>query len=138
MLSLEEVRKLIEAEIRPLKTKISEYEEKIKELEKSQSFLSNQYDTLLKQIQGNNGKYAKIDRRVEDLRRDVDLSADEIEDLEQYLRRDYIKIFGFDPDMLREDLRLWGRYCIFGKWNGSSTWLWGCFDSPTPSNSQRI
>ena len=106
MLSLEEVRKLIEAEIRPLKTKISEYEEKIKELEKSQSFLSNQYDTLLKQIQGNNGKYAKIDRRVEDLRRDVDLSADEIEDLEQYLRRDYIKIFGFDPDMLREDLRL--------------------------------
>ena len=105
MLSLEEVRKLIEAEIRPLKTKISEYEEKIKELEKSQSFLSNQYDTLLKQIQGNNGKYAKIhvERSVEDLRHDVDLSADEIEDLEQNLKRDCIEISGIDPDMLRED-----------------------------------
>ena len=103
MISLEEVKKLIEAELRPFKAKITEYEGKIAELEYSQNFLSSKYDSLLKQIQGINSKNNKVEKDVIDLRRDLDHADAEIDDLEQYLRRDCVEISGIDPDMLREE-----------------------------------
>ena len=67
MISLEEVKKLIEAELRPFKAKITEYEGKIAELEYSQNFLSSKYDCLLKQIQRINSKNNKVEKEVIDL-----------------------------------------------------------------------
>ena len=50
MLTVEEVKSLINAELGPVKAKFAHYDLKIRELETSLSFLSGKYDTLINQV----------------------------------------------------------------------------------------
>lgn len=81
----------------PIKGKFSHYDQKIKELESSLSFLSNEYDTLISQVQSSNGKYNGLDKKVSDVHKSqFDLECS-IDDLAQYLRRDCVEISGVQP-----------------------------------------
>ena len=97
MLTVEEVKSLINAELGPVKAKFAHYDQKIRELETSLSFLSGKYDTLINQVQSSNGKYNGLEKKVKDLQKvqfDLECSVD---DLAQYLRRDCVEISGILP-----------------------------------------
>lgn len=81
MLNIEEVKKLIQNELQPVKVKITEFESKISEMDKSYSFLSEKYDQLLKQIKNSNENSNKLESSLGKLRKDLS-------DTETGLRRD--------------------------------------------------
>ena len=62
MLTVEEVKSLINAELEPVKAKFAHYDQKIRELETSLTFFSGKYDTLISQVQSSNGKYNGLER----------------------------------------------------------------------------
>ena len=104
MLTVEEVKSLINAELGPVKAKFAHYDQKIRELETSLSFLSGKYDTLINQVQSSNG----LEKKVKDLQKvqfDLECSVD---DLAQYLRRDCVEISGILPteELTCEDIVL--------------------------------
>ena len=108
MLTVEEVKSLINAELGPVKAKFAHYDQKIRELETSLSFLSGKYDTLINQVQSSNGKYNGLEKKVKDLQKvqfDLECSVD---DLAQYLRRDCVEISGILPteELTCEDIVL--------------------------------
>ena len=57
MAALEGTRKLLEEEIRLLRSKLLSIEEKFNALQKSIDFVSSKYDELVKQIQGSMTKW---------------------------------------------------------------------------------
>ena len=108
MLTVEEVKSLINAELGPVKAKFAHYDQMIRELETSLSFLSGKYDTLINQVQSSNGKYNGLEKKVKDLQKvqfDLECSVD---DLAQYLRRDCVEISGILPteELTCEDIVL--------------------------------
>ena len=108
MLTVEEVKSLINAELGPVKAKFAHYDQKIGELETSLSFLSGKYDTLINQVQSSNDKYNGLEKKVKDLQKvqfDLECSVD---DLAQYLRRDCVEISGILPteELTCEDIVL--------------------------------
>ena len=104
MATVEEIRRLLEDEIRPLRSKLFSIEEKFSALQKSVDFVSNKYDELLKQIQGSNEKVVTLVSDVKNMKRDLtgvqkralEVTKD-VDDLAQYLRRDCIEISGLKP-----------------------------------------
>ena len=108
MLTVEEVKSLINAELGPVKAKFAHYDQKIRELETSLSFLSGKYDTLINQVQSSNGKYNGLEKKVKDLQKvQFDLECF-VDDLAQYLRRDCVEISGIPPteELTCEDIVL--------------------------------
>ena len=97
MVNLEEVKKLIEKELKPAKAKIAEYEKKIAEMDESYNFLSAKYDQLLKQLQSLNEKSNKLEKKTSVLQMDLNNVETVSEDLAEYLRRDCVEISGIDP-----------------------------------------
>jgi small-conductance mechanosensitive channel len=97
MVNLEEVKKLIEKELKPAKAKIAEYEKKIAEMDESYNFLSAKYVQLLKQLQSLNEKSNKLEKKTSVLQTDLNNVETVSEDLAQYLRRDCVEISGVDP-----------------------------------------
>ena len=71
MATVEEIRRLLEDEIRPLRSKLFSIEEKFSALQKSVDFVSNKYDELLKQIQGSNEKVVTLVSDVKNMKRDL-------------------------------------------------------------------
>ena len=60
MATIEDIKKVLEEEIRPLRSKLLSIEEKFHTLQNLVDFMSAKYDELLKQIHGSNEKVAKI------------------------------------------------------------------------------
>ena len=104
MATVEEIRRLLEDEIRPLRSILFSIEEKFSALQKSVDFVSSKYDELLKQIQGSNEKVVTLVSDVKNTKRDLtgvqkralEVTKD-VDDLAQYLRRDCIEISGLKP-----------------------------------------
>ena len=101
MASLEDIKKLLEEEIRPLPSKLLSLEDKFCALEKSVDYVSGKYDELLNQIQIRNDKVTTLTSDVKNMKQELSNVkkgsmnvANEIDDLAQYLRRDCIEISG--------------------------------------------
>ena len=100
MATIEDIKKVLEEEIRPLRSKLFSIEEKFDTLQKLVDFTSAKYDELLKLIQGSNEKVVTLTSDVKNLKRDfsgtqkraLELTKD-MEDLAQYLRRDCINFW---------------------------------------------
>ena len=108
MLTVEEVKSLINAELEPVKAKFAHYDQKIRELETSLTFFSGKYDTLISQVQSSNGKYNGLEKKLKDLQNvQLDLECS-VDDLAQYLRRDCVEISGILPtdELTCEDIVL--------------------------------
>ena len=91
MATKDEIKSLLEAEIGPLKAKLTSIEKSFSELEKSVKHFSAKYDELLKQVQRSNDRTASLSTDVKNLKEDMKQCKKigrEIEDLSQYLRRD--------------------------------------------------
>ena len=88
MATEDEIKSLLEAEIGPLKAKLSLIEKSISELEKSVKHFSAKYDELLKQVQCSNDRTGSLSTDVKNLKEDMKQCkkiGHEIEDLSQYL-----------------------------------------------------
>ena len=104
MATIEDIKKVLEEEIKPLWSKLFFIEEKFDTLQKLVGFTSAKYDELLKLIQGGNEKVVTLTSDVKNLRRDfsgtqkreLELTKD-MEGLAQYLRRDCIEMSGLKP-----------------------------------------
>ena len=104
MATIGDIKKVLEEEIRPLRSKLLSIEEKFDTLQNLVDFMSAKYDELLKQIQGSNEKVVTLISDVKNLKRDfvgtqkraLELTKD-MDDLAQYLRRDCIEISGLKP-----------------------------------------
>ena len=104
MAAIEDIKKVLEEEIRPLRSKLVSIEEKFDTLQKLVDFMSAKYGELLKQIQGSNEKVVTLTSDVKNLKRDfsgtqkraLELTKD-MEDVAQYLRKDCIEIYGLKP-----------------------------------------
>lgn len=100
MATKDEIKSLLEAEIRPLKAKLSSIEKAFSELETSVKLFSSKYDELLKQLQRSNDRTASLSTDVKNLQEDMKhckKTGREIEDLSQYLRRDCLELTGVLP-----------------------------------------
>lgn len=108
MVSLEEVKKVINNEIAPYKEKIENLESKVSKLENDRQFYSNKYDESLKQIQDANKKLSSTTKENQDLKSKITASKTQInnvekavkntiqdlDDVKQYIRRDCIEVVG--------------------------------------------
>ena len=70
MATIEDIKKVLEEEIRPLRSKLFSIEEKFDTLQKLVDFTSAKYDELLKLIQGSNEKVVTLTSDVKNLKRD--------------------------------------------------------------------
>ena len=104
MATIEDIKKVLEEEIKPLRSKLFFIEEKFDTLQKLVGFTSAKYDELLKLIQGGNEKVVTLTSDVKNLKRDfigtqkreLELTKD-MEGRAQYLRRDCIEMSGLKP-----------------------------------------
>ena len=103
MATKDEIKSLLEAEIGPLKAKLTSIEKSFFELEKSVKHFSAKYDELLKQVQRSYDRTASLSTDVKNLKEDMKQCKKigrEIEDLSQYLRRDCLELTGVLPTVL--------------------------------------
>ena len=115
MATKDEIKSLLEAEIGPLKAKLTSIEKSFFELEKSVKHFSAKYDELLKQVQRSNDRTASLSTDVKNLKEDIKQCKKigrEIEDLSQYLRRDCLKLTGVLP---AEEVSCFDLVCSIGK-----------------------
>ena len=105
MATLDDIKKLLEEEIRPIRSKLLSIEEKFSELKSSVDYFSGKYDELLKRIQSSNDKTGKLTVDVRIVKQDLSIpqkhsveAKKEIDELAQYLRRDCVKISGLKPN----------------------------------------
>ena len=105
MATLDDIKKLLEEEIRPIRSKLLSIEEKFSELKSSVDYFSGKYDELLKRIQSSNDKTGKLTADVRIVKQDLSIpqkhsveAKKEIDELAQYLRRDCVKISGLKPN----------------------------------------
>ena len=101
MATLNDIKKLLEEEIRPIRSKLLLIEEKFSELKSSVDYFSGKYDELLKKIQSSNDKTGKLTADVRIVKQDLSITQKrsveakkEIDDLAQYLGRDCVEISG--------------------------------------------
>ena len=97
MITLEEVKELIQCELGPIKNKIAELQEKAINFETSLTFLSSKYDNLVAQTKSSNGKQKQLEFDLNNYKKDLEEAEGFIEDLAQYLRRDCVEISGVKP-----------------------------------------
>ena len=104
MATLNDIKKLLEEEIRPIRSKLLSIEEKFSELKSSVDYFSGKYDELLK-IQSSNDKTGKLTADVRIVKQDLSITQKrsveakkEIDELAQYLRRDCVEISGLKPN----------------------------------------
>ena len=71
MATKDEIKSLLEAEIGPLKAKLTSIEKSFSELEKSVKHFSAKYDELLKQVQRSNDRTASLSTDVKNLKEDM-------------------------------------------------------------------
>ena len=115
MATKDEIKSLLEAEIGPLKAKLTSIEKSFSELEKSVKHFSAKYDELLKQVQRSNDRTASLSTDVKNLKEDMKQCKKigrEIEDLSQYLRRDCLELTGVLPT---EEVSCFDLVCSIGK-----------------------
>ena len=115
MATKDEIKSLLEAEIGPLKAKLTSIEKSFFELEKSVKHFSAKYDELLKQVQRSNDRTASLSTDVKNLKEDMKQCKKigrEIEDLSQYLRRDCLELTGVLPT---EEVSCSDLVCSIGK-----------------------
>ena len=115
MATKDEIKSLLEAEIGPLKAKLTLIEKSFSELEKSVKHFSAKYDELLKQVQRSNDRTASLSTDVKNLKEDMKQCKKigrEIEDLSQYLRRDCLELTGVLPT---EEVSCFDLVCSIGK-----------------------
>ena len=105
MATLDDIKKLLEEEIRPIRSKLLSTEEKFSELKSSVDSFSGKYHELLKRIQSINDKIGKLTADVRIVKQDLSITQKrsveakkEIDELAQYLRRDCIEISGLKPN----------------------------------------
>ena len=105
MATLDDIKKLLEEEIRPIRSKLLSIEEKFSELKSSVDYFSGKYDELLKRIQSSNDKTGKLTADVRIVKQDLSIpqkhsveAKKEIDELAQHLRRDCVKISGLKPN----------------------------------------
>ena len=105
MATLDDIKKLLEEEIRPIRSKLLSIEEKFSELKSSVDYFSGKYHELLKRIQSINDKTGKLTADVRIVKQDLSITQKrsveakkEIDELAQYLRRDCIEISGLKPN----------------------------------------
>ena len=104
--TLNDIKKLLEEEIRPIRSKLLSIEEKLSELKSSVDYFSGKYDELLKKIQSSNDdKTGKLTADVRIVKQDLSITQKrsveakkEIDDLAQYLRRDCVEISDVKPN----------------------------------------
>lgn len=104
MATIDDIKKLLEDEIRPLRANLLSIEEKFNALQNSMDFFSKKYDDLLKGIQGNNEKMVKATGEIKSMRNDLNKTEkcalelrEETDAIAQYLRRDCVEITGVKP-----------------------------------------
>ena len=115
MATKDEIKSPLEAEIGPLKAKLSSIEKAFSELERSVKLFSSKYDELLKQVQRSNDRTASLSTDVKNLKEDMKHCKKierEIEDLSQYLRRDCLELTGVLPT---EEVSCFDLVCSIGK-----------------------
>ena len=115
MATKDEIKSLLEAEIGPLKAKLTSIEKSFFELEKSVKHFSAKYDELLKQVQRSNDRTASLSTDVKNLKEDMKQCKKierEIEDLSQYLRRYCLELTGVLPT---EEVSCVDLVCSIGK-----------------------
>ena len=100
MATLDDIKKLLHEEIRPIRSKLLSIEEKFSELKSSVNYFSGKYDEL-KKIQSSNDKTGKLTADVRIVKQDLSITQKrsveakkEIDELAQYLRRDCVEISG--------------------------------------------
>lgn len=98
---LPNIRKELKSEIAELKLEIKNLNAKCSEIEKSQKFLSNEFDNLLQSLRSTKREIIDISTKVKDLEErtaalsdsNYDLNAT-LDDLQQYIRRDCVEVTG--------------------------------------------
>lgn len=98
---LPNIRKEIRKELDPLKASIHDLNKRFDEIEKSQKFLSSQYDTVLSAVQNLKKSNQGMEKRVQQIEQDIDNLNNngfdievKLDELEQYTRRDCLEITG--------------------------------------------
>ena len=115
MATKDEIKSLLEAEIGPLKAKLTSIEKSFFELEKSVKHFSAKYDELLKQVQRSYDRTASLSTDVKNLKEDMKQCKKigrEIEDPSQYLCRDCLELTGVLPT---EEVSCFDLVCSIGK-----------------------
>ena len=103
MATLDDIKKLLHEEIRPIRSKLLSIEEKFSELKSSVNYFSGKYDEL-KKIQSSNDKTGKLTADVRIVKQDLSITQKrsveakkEIDELAQYRRTDCVEISGLKP-----------------------------------------
>lgn len=106
-MSLEEVKRIIDGEIAPLKLKIGELEKKIEDMHRATEFASMKYDQMMTNMQAINTQIDKQNtdlnstkknlKEISSLKDSFNKARTEIDDLGQYLRRNCVEISGISP-----------------------------------------
>ena len=98
---LPNIRKEIRKEIDSLKTRLLDLNRRFDEIEKSQNFISKQYDTVISTIknlkehnEGVKSQVQEIEEDINKLRNDGYSVEVKLDELEQYARRDSLEIIG--------------------------------------------
>ena len=74
MATLSDIKKLLEEEIRPIRSKLLSIEEKFSELKSSVDYFSGKYDELLKKIQSSNDKTGKLTADIRIVKQDLSIT----------------------------------------------------------------
>ena len=74
MATLDGIKKLLEEEIRPIRSKLLSIEEKFNELKSSVEHFSGKYDELLKKIQSSNDKTGRLTADVKVVKQDLSIT----------------------------------------------------------------
>ena len=95
------IRKEIRKEIDPLKASLLDLKRRFDEIEKSQSFISQKYDTMISAIRDVKEHNEDVKSQIKEIKEDINkLDNDgfnievKLDELEQYARRDCLEITG--------------------------------------------
>lgn len=96
-----EISKEVKTELTTLSMKVSSFEQKMNPFEKSLSFLSTKYDTVVQNYQDTKKDLANKDQQINHLRSEVEMLRSrtydmevDVDSLQQYGRRDCLEIHG--------------------------------------------
>ena len=98
---LPSIRKEICSELADVKRDLAKLSTKCNEIEQSQNFLSDQYDTILQNLQATNLSIQNTEKDIQQLQHQMSnnenrstMQDEQIDDVQQYLRRDCVEITG--------------------------------------------
>ena len=98
---LPSIKKEICSELADVKRDLIKLSSKCDEIEQSQNFLSDQYDTILQTLQTSNLSIQSAEKDIQHLQHQISdneklttMQDEQIDDIQQYLRRDCVEIIG--------------------------------------------